>query len=185
MSKVKKMPLKSSPKTATSGAGSPAEASSAAVASDASETERLVKLVMAMGYPEGEARLSLAQSNNNVQRAVQILVEGTAYNDDDESQKHRRSRQRLRKLRHTLMGDPLATDDDIVEMMRDQRVALAITEMVNGSSVQTMQLLLEDEEEEEEELEEEEDEEEEEEEEYMEYTLAESSSNAESSPASN
>ncbi|EDX02735.1 uncharacterized protein LOC6525806 [Drosophila yakuba] len=167
MSQVEQLHLKSPPETA----GSPQAAAALAVAADANETELMVKVVMGMGYPEGEARLALAQSNNNVQRAVQILVEGM---DDGESRKRRGNRKRLRQLRSHLMGDPLATDDAIVEMMRDQRIAQTLAELVNGSSVQVMELLLA---EEEDELEEEQ--------EQLETSLEQTSSSAESSPHSN
>ncbi|XP_039500620.1 uncharacterized protein LOC120457268 [Drosophila santomea] len=173
MSQVEQLHLKSPPETVGAGdaAGSPQAAAALAVAADANETELMVKVVMGMGYPEGEARLALAQSNNNVQRAVQILVEGM---DDGESRKRRGNRKRLRQLRSHLMGDPLATDDAIVEMMRDQRIAQALAELVNGSSVQVMELLLA---EEEDELEEEQ--------EQLETSLEQTSSSAESSPHSN
>ncbi|EDV46608.1 uncharacterized protein LOC6550255 [Drosophila erecta] len=177
MSQVQQLHLKSPPETAGAGAGagSPQAAASVAVAADASETELLLKVVVEMGYPEGEARLALAQSNNNVQRAVQILVEGM---DDGESRKRRGNRKRLRQLRSSLMGDPLATDNAIVEMMRDQRIAQALAEFVNGSSVQAMQLLLAEEEDElEDELEEEQ--------EQLETSQEQTSTSAESSPHSN
>ncbi|XP_017113052.1 uncharacterized protein LOC108136427 [Drosophila elegans] len=170
--------VKSPPET---GAGSPEETSTAAVAADASETERLVKLVMAMGYPEGEVRLSLARSNNNVQRAVQILVEGE---DDGESRKRRHSRQRLKQLRSSLLGQPLATDDTIVQMMRDQRMAQTLREMVNESSVEVMQLLLAEEEQEVEDFDEGQEEEQVSQEELG-SSMEQASSSAENSPSSN
>lgn len=142
MSQVEQLHLKSPPETAAAGAGSPQAAASVAVAADANETELMVKVVMDMGYPEGEARLALAQSNNNVQRAVQILVEGM---DDGETRKRRGNRKRLRQLRSSLMGNPLATDEAIIEMMRDQRIVQTLAELVNGSSVQAMELLLSEE----------------------------------------
>ncbi|XP_043660164.1 uncharacterized protein LOC122624590 [Drosophila teissieri] len=169
MSQVEQLHLKSPPETA--GAASPEAAAALAVAADANETELMVKVVMGMGYPEGEARLALAQGNNNVQRAVQILVEGM---DDGESRQRRGNRKRLRQLRGHLMGDPLATDDAIVEMMREQRIAQALAELVNGSSVQVMELLLA---EEEDELEEEQ--------EQLETSQEQTSSSTESSPHSN
>ncbi|KAI8034593.1 uncharacterized protein LOC128264342 [Drosophila gunungcola] len=181
MSQVEQMQVKSPPETGARGAGSPEETSSAAVATDASETERLVKLVMAMGYPEGEVRLSLARSNNNVQRAVQILVEGA---DDGESRKRRRSRQRLKQLRSSLLGQPLATDDAIVQMMRDQRMAQALREMVNESSVEAMQLLLAEEEQEEEDFDEGQ-EEEQVSQDQLGSSMEQASSSAENSPPSN
>ncbi|EDX16675.1 uncharacterized protein LOC6740201 [Drosophila simulans] len=174
MSQVGQLHPKSPPATAGAGAGSPQAAASVAVAADANETELMVKVIMDMGYPEGEARLALAQSNNNVQRAVQILVEGM---DDGESRKRRGNRMRLRQLSSSLMGNPLATDEAIVQMMRDQRIAQALAELVNGSSVQAMELLLTEEEDE--------PEDEMSEEEQLETSQEQSSSSADGSSPSN
>ncbi|XP_017041991.1 uncharacterized protein LOC108088614 [Drosophila ficusphila] len=180
MSQVKENQLVSPLKKAGKGAGSPEEeASSMAVSTDASETERLVKLVMDMGYPEGEVRLSLAQSNNNVQRAVQILVEGTAGdNGASESRKRRRTRQLVKQLRSSLLGNPVSTDDAIVQMMQNPRSAGALTNLVNGSGAEFMQLLLADEEEEEQE-----DLLDDEDQEQLETSQEQTSSFAESSPS--
>ncbi|KAH8250574.1 hypothetical protein KR038_000888 [Drosophila bunnanda] len=136
MSQIKEIPV-------LTGAGSPAQAAAVAVAADSAETERLVKLITAMGYPEGEARVSLARCSNNIQKAVQLLVEGADEEDDNgESRRRRRCRRSLKKLRTTLLGDPCATDDAIVQLMREQSTAQALTEMIRESSDQVMQLLL-------------------------------------------
>ncbi|KAH8342245.1 hypothetical protein KR059_011497 [Drosophila kikkawai] len=170
------------------GAGSPEQAAAVAVAADASETERLVKLIIAMGYPESEARLSLARCSNNVQKAVQLLVEGADEDDNGESRRRRRCRRSLKKLRSTLLGDPCATDDAIVQLMREQSSALAFADMIRENSDQVMKLLLAREDSEAEVLEEQVElkltEEEEEEEASDEGDISPASS-AESSPPSN
>lgn len=185
MPQTKTTPATSPP---AAGAGSPAEAAAVAVAADATETERLVKLITAMGYPESEARLSLARCSNNVQRAVQLLVEGE--DDDGESRQRRRSRRSLKKLRPTLLGDPCATNDAIVQLMREQSNARALAEMISGSGVQAMQLLLAEEDSEAEGVEEQlgktlEGEDEEEEVESSDGEEPSPASSAESSPPSN
>ncbi|KAH8314769.1 hypothetical protein KR074_004179 [Drosophila pseudoananassae] len=127
------------------GAGSPGGAAAVAIKEDASETERLVKLIMGMGYPQGEARLALAHSNNNVERAIQILV------GDDEgdaaTRSHRRGRRRIRELRSSLLGNPATTDYVINQLISQHSNMKALTEMLNGDSVEAMKLLLAEEDE--------------------------------------
>ncbi|XP_017098733.2 uncharacterized protein [Drosophila bipectinata] len=134
-------------KSPQEGAGSPGGAAAVAIKEDANETERLVKLITGMGYPEGEARLALAHSNNNVQRAIQILVEGHGDEEDAATRSHRRSRRRIRELRSSLLGNPATTDYVINQLMTQQSNVRALTEMLNGGSVEAMKLLLAEEDE--------------------------------------
>jgi len=136
MSQVEKNHLKS---TAEAGAGSPGEASSVAVAADATETEELVKQLLGMGFPKDPARIALAGCNNNVELAVQLLVAG------EDSRKQRRGHQGLRQLRRSLLGSPFSTNKAIEEMMRNSYTVQGLTDSVGKSGVEAMQLLLADE----------------------------------------
>ncbi|XP_016966965.1 uncharacterized protein LOC108035770 [Drosophila biarmipes] len=135
MSQVEKQHLESPPEA---GAGSPGEASSVAVAADATETEKLVEKLLGMGFPEGQARIALAGCHNNVELAVQLMVAG------EESKKQRRGHQGLRQLRESLLGNPFSTNKAIEQMMRSNHTVQALAEFVKQSGVEAMQLLLAD-----------------------------------------
>ncbi|SPP77915.1 uncharacterized protein LOC117581654 [Drosophila guanche] len=104
---------------------------------DQKETERRVKVIMAMGYPEGLARSRLSEAGNNVERAVNLLLE-------EHTDEHglRRKRRCIKELRNGLLGDPFALHKNIERMMQDRRCAQTLTEMVNGRSLEIMQGLL-------------------------------------------
>ncbi|XP_034666099.1 uncharacterized protein LOC117900019 [Drosophila subobscura] len=104
---------------------------------DQKETERRVKVIMAMGYPEGLVRSRLSEAGNNVERAVNLLLE-------EHTDEHglRRKRRCIKELRNGLLGDPYALHKNIEQMMQDRRCAQTLTEMVNGRSLEIMQGLL-------------------------------------------
>ncbi|KAH8419755.1 hypothetical protein KR009_002147, partial [Drosophila setifemur] len=125
--------LKSDLKT---GAGSPGEAAAVAIREDSIETERLVKRILAKGYPEGEARLALAQSNNNVEQAIQIL-------DEDNGNKPAKNRELLKEVRESLLGDPARTESAILQLMGMEKRVRELAELINESTAEAMDLLLE------------------------------------------
>ncbi|XP_001354369.3 uncharacterized protein [Drosophila pseudoobscura] len=115
----------------------PAAESKEGAAVDVGETERRVKVITSMGYPEALVRVRLSEAGNNVERAVNLLLdEQTGAHDQ------RRKRRCIKKLRNGLLGDPYATHNEIERMMKDRRCAQTLTEMVNGRSLELMQGLL-------------------------------------------
>ncbi|XP_046867515.1 uncharacterized protein LOC124460536 [Drosophila willistoni] len=104
------------------------------------DTENLVNVVTAMGYTEQQARFSLAKTKNNVEQAIQLLVE-----DNKDTNKQRRQRRRYKVLRHNLMGNPEVTNYAIAKLVQDQlnhNKGEEIRELINSRSVEFMESLL-------------------------------------------
>ncbi|XP_030379082.1 uncharacterized protein LOC115627522 [Scaptodrosophila lebanonensis] len=90
-------------------------------------TKSLVEVVSAMGYPETEARHALKRASNNVERAIQFLVEGAGDDDDDEEADVVMRLQRRRwyqQLRLNLLQNP-ADCDYAISQLYSQNPALS------------------------------------------------------------
>ncbi|KAH8303042.1 hypothetical protein KR018_004204 [Drosophila ironensis] len=125
------------------GPGSPEDSSAVATKEYPEETGDLVKMITEMGYTDSEAHFALAVSQNNVQRAIHFLVE-EKNGEDTTAGSRRRSRRHFRELRACLLENP-AVADAVIAGLRVQ----SLTEMMEGSSVEAMQLLLADDDDEE------------------------------------
>ncbi|KAH8387252.1 hypothetical protein KR093_005876, partial [Drosophila rubida] len=107
---------------------------------------KLQTLVHEMGYSLEEARKALQCTDNNLELAVQYLLEGDAALDGADisyDAAQRRNRRNFKQLRHHLMGDPALNERNIEAMMKKTRTAEVLREMVSNHSVQFLSTLLE------------------------------------------
>ncbi|XP_017850133.1 uncharacterized protein LOC108605077 [Drosophila busckii] len=114
------------------------------------EIAPLVKLVQDMGYPEGEARLALRRADNNLQLAIQILVEGNADSNNDDNDEplseaalQRRCRRRFKQLRSNLMGNPALNDYHIADLMKQPKTLQLLNDVIKEHSVTFLESLME------------------------------------------
>ncbi|XP_034490454.1 uncharacterized protein LOC117794084 [Drosophila innubila] len=108
--------------------------------------ETLRQIVEDMGYPEKEARRALKYAGNNIEMAVQYLLEGDALEGDEEISEvalQRRNRRRYKQLRKGLMDNPALNDYAIASLMKKSRNAEALRDIVDNHSVQFLSSLLE------------------------------------------
>ncbi|KAH8295890.1 hypothetical protein KR044_008264, partial [Drosophila immigrans] len=108
--------------------------------------EMLRKLVDDMGYSMDVARKALSYADNNLELAIQFLLEGDAAFDgadiSDEALQ-RRNRRRFKQLRHHLMDNPALNEYNIASLMKKTSSAEALREMVANHSVQLLATLQE------------------------------------------
>lgn len=109
--------------------------------------ESLRQIVEDMGYPEKDARRALKYAGNNIEMAVQYLLEGEeALEDEQEISEialQRRNRRRYKQLRKGLMDNPALSDYTIASLMKKPRTADALRDIVGNHSVQFLSSLLE------------------------------------------
>ncbi|EDW58147.2 uncharacterized protein [Drosophila virilis] len=117
------------------------------VSTDANDTVNLIKLVADMGYPENEARDALERASNNLELAIQYLVEGSANSDEEQlsdAALRRRTRRRHKQLRNCLMDNPAITDYAVAALMKQPpRAVEALRDIVANHSVLFLESMLE------------------------------------------
>ncbi|XP_064538447.1 uncharacterized protein LOC135428405 [Drosophila montana] len=122
-------------------------AAEADVSTDANDTVGLLKLVADMGYPEHEARNALERASNNLELAIQYLVEGSANTDEEQlsdAALRRRTRRRYKQLRNCLMDNPAITDYAVAALMKQPpRAVEALRDVVANHSVLFLESMLE------------------------------------------
>ncbi|KAL7743534.1 hypothetical protein ACLKA6_013340 [Drosophila palustris] len=116
--------------------------------SDNNETLR--QIVKEMGYSVKDARRALKYAGNNIEMAVQYLLEGDAFDGDGDGEEEisevalqRRNRQRYKQLRKGLMDNPALNDYAIASLMKKSRTAEALRDVVSNHSVQFLASMLE------------------------------------------
>ncbi|KAH8416855.1 hypothetical protein KR222_009115 [Zaprionus bogoriensis] len=115
---------------------------------DTTESQGMLKLVGEMGYSEHEARRALSRADNNIELALRFLMDGDAGVDSDSEEDtyaaiRRRTRRHASQLRSCLMGNPAAIDYAVAALLKKQRRAEKLRELVNAHSVQFLEALLE------------------------------------------
>ncbi|KAM8721367.1 hypothetical protein ACLKA7_007267 [Drosophila subpalustris] len=118
------------------------------IESQSDNNETLRQIVKEMGYPVKDARRALKYAGNNIEMAVQYLLEGDAFDGDGEEEisevaLQRRNRQRYKQLRKGLMDNPALNDYTIASLMKKSRTAEALRDVVSNHSVQFLASMLE------------------------------------------
>ncbi|KAH8414739.1 hypothetical protein KR215_001615, partial [Drosophila sulfurigaster] len=115
--------------------------------------DSLHTLVDEMGYSKEKARQALSYANNNLELAVQYLLEGDAAlvgADGAANVSYATLQRRFKQLRHQLLDNPALNEYKIASLMKETRTAEDLRDMVDNHSVQFLSMLQESSDEEEE-----------------------------------